>query len=218
MTKENLEEYIELLKHQLSISTSKQQIKQFKKLIKEVDGSNLNKLINEGLLSVQKFIAEGGDIDLQNKDGETMLIIAAKKGGLDSYRIIKFLIKNDANLYLQDNCGYTALELLAIPAISQRIDLDLDVELSITLELITESSTIKENSKATAENLEKTKKYILFFNLLRELTHQISISTSEQDIDNYKNIIKEAKENLKEVKAIEPTSKVVQINKQLTTN
>jgi hypothetical protein len=35
MTKENLKEYIELLKHQISISTSKQQIKQFKKLIKE---------------------------------------------------------------------------------------------------------------------------------------------------------------------------------------
>jgi hypothetical protein len=35
MTKENLKEYIELLKHQISISTSKEQIKQFKKLIKE---------------------------------------------------------------------------------------------------------------------------------------------------------------------------------------
>jgi len=35
MTKENLKEYIELLKHQISISTSKQQIQQFKKLIKE---------------------------------------------------------------------------------------------------------------------------------------------------------------------------------------
>ncbi len=37
MTKENLQEYIELLKHQISISTSKQQIKQFKKLIKEAE-------------------------------------------------------------------------------------------------------------------------------------------------------------------------------------
>ena len=37
MTKENLKEYIELLKHQISISTSKQQIKQFKKLIKEAE-------------------------------------------------------------------------------------------------------------------------------------------------------------------------------------
>jgi hypothetical protein len=35
MTKENLKEYIELLKNQILISTSKQQIKQFKKLIKE---------------------------------------------------------------------------------------------------------------------------------------------------------------------------------------
>jgi hypothetical protein len=35
MTKENLREYIELLKHRISISTSKQEIKQFKDLIKE---------------------------------------------------------------------------------------------------------------------------------------------------------------------------------------
>jgi hypothetical protein len=35
MTKENLKEYIELLKHRISISTSEQEIKQFKKLIKE---------------------------------------------------------------------------------------------------------------------------------------------------------------------------------------
>jgi ankyrin repeat protein len=196
MTKENLKEYIELLKHQISISTSKEQIKQFEELIKNVDGSNLNKLINQGLLSVQKFIDQGGDIDSQNEDGETMLMIATKRG-LDSYRIIKFLIKNNANLYLQDNCGYTALELLAIPAISQHLDLDVDVELLIALELITESSTIRENSKATAENLEKTKKYILFFNLFRELTNQISIATKQQEIENCKNIIKKAKENLK---------------------
>jgi len=37
MTKENLQEYIELLEHQISISTSEQQIKQFKKLIKEAE-------------------------------------------------------------------------------------------------------------------------------------------------------------------------------------
>jgi len=196
MTKENLQEYIELLEHRISISTNEQQIKQFKKLIENVDGRNLNKLINQGLLSVRKFISEGGDIDLQNEDGETMLIIATK-GGLYSYEIIKFLVKNNANLYVQDNYGYSALELLAIPAISQRIDLDVDVELSITLELIIESSTITENSKATAENLEKTKKYILFFNLLRELTHQISISTSEQQIQQFRKIIKEAEQELK---------------------
>jgi hypothetical protein len=35
MTKENLKEYIELLEHQISIATSKQQIKHFKKLLKE---------------------------------------------------------------------------------------------------------------------------------------------------------------------------------------
>ena len=35
MTKENLKEYIELLEHRISISTSEQQIKQFEELIKE---------------------------------------------------------------------------------------------------------------------------------------------------------------------------------------
>jgi hypothetical protein len=35
MTKENLKEYIELLKHRISISTSEQEIKQFEDLIKE---------------------------------------------------------------------------------------------------------------------------------------------------------------------------------------
>lgn len=35
MTKENLKEYIELLKHRISISTSEQEIKQFEELIKE---------------------------------------------------------------------------------------------------------------------------------------------------------------------------------------
>ena len=205
MTKENLKEYIELLKHRISISTSEQEITQFKELIKEADGSNLNKLINQGLLSVQKFIDQGGDIDSQNEDGETMLIIATKDG-LDSYRIIKFLVKNNANLYLQDNYGYTALELLASYEIARQTSnkynnkkqwIDLDSEKLATMKLITESSTITENSKATAENLEKTKKYILFFNLLRELTHKISISTKQQEIENYKNIIKKAKEELK---------------------
>jgi len=37
MTKENLKLYIELLKHRISISTSKRQITQFKKLIKEAE-------------------------------------------------------------------------------------------------------------------------------------------------------------------------------------
>jgi hypothetical protein len=37
MTKENLKLYIELLKHRISISTSEQEIKQFKKLIKEAE-------------------------------------------------------------------------------------------------------------------------------------------------------------------------------------
>ncbi|MCE2688210.1 MAG: hypothetical protein LW595_06685 [Rickettsiales bacterium] len=37
MTKENLQEYIELLKHRISISTSKQEIKQFENLIKEAE-------------------------------------------------------------------------------------------------------------------------------------------------------------------------------------
>ena len=35
MKKEQLKEYIKLLEHQISISTSKQQIKQYEKLIKE---------------------------------------------------------------------------------------------------------------------------------------------------------------------------------------
>ena len=37
MTKENLKEYIELLEHRISISTSKQEIKQFEELIKEAE-------------------------------------------------------------------------------------------------------------------------------------------------------------------------------------
>jgi len=37
MTKENLKEYIELLKHRISISTSKQEIEQFEELIKEAE-------------------------------------------------------------------------------------------------------------------------------------------------------------------------------------
>jgi len=37
MTKENLKEYIELLKHRISISTSEQEIKQFEELIKEAE-------------------------------------------------------------------------------------------------------------------------------------------------------------------------------------
>ena len=37
MTKENLKECIELLKHRISISTSKQHIEQFEELIKEAE-------------------------------------------------------------------------------------------------------------------------------------------------------------------------------------
>lgn len=37
MTKENLKEYIELLKHRISISTSEQEITQFEELIKEAE-------------------------------------------------------------------------------------------------------------------------------------------------------------------------------------
>ena len=37
MKKEELKEYIKLLEHQISISISKHQIKQYKKLIKEAE-------------------------------------------------------------------------------------------------------------------------------------------------------------------------------------
>ena len=35
MTQENIKEYIELIKHQISIATTNEQIKHFKKLLKE---------------------------------------------------------------------------------------------------------------------------------------------------------------------------------------
>jgi hypothetical protein len=35
MTKENIKEYIEFIKHQLSLATGKQQIQHFKALLKE---------------------------------------------------------------------------------------------------------------------------------------------------------------------------------------
>ena len=60
-------------------------------------------------LEIVKLLCENGaNINLQDKDGFSALMIATDKGYLE---IVKFLLENGANINLQDNNGNSALSI-----------------------------------------------------------------------------------------------------------
>lgn len=60
----------------------------------------------DDLSSIKKYIKNGGDINIQDSYGETLLIKAAHCHNID---LINLLIKSGADLNIQDNDGETAL-------------------------------------------------------------------------------------------------------------
>lgn len=76
---------------------------------------NLFKCISSGRLDLlQKAVENVGHIDnLRDKDGNTLLMMAAKKGKVP---FMRFLIKNGANVDAFNNRGDTALHLTACEA------------------------------------------------------------------------------------------------------
>ena len=60
----------------------------------------------EDTKAVQKLLEFDENVNIQDKNGQTALIIASEKG---SAEIIKLLVKSCANLNTQNRHGYTAL-------------------------------------------------------------------------------------------------------------
>ncbi|HEV2601499.1 MAG TPA: ankyrin repeat domain-containing protein [Candidatus Babeliales bacterium] len=65
---------------------------------------------SDSLPIMKELLAKGADINIQNKDGATPLMLAAQQGKLD---IVQFLVDASANKDAQDKKGKTALMLAA---------------------------------------------------------------------------------------------------------
>ena len=74
--------------------------------------NNIIKLIrNKDIEGVRKAIEEGVDVNIQNKDGYTALMIASERG---YFEIVKLLIEKKAKLDIQNEYGCTALKFASI--------------------------------------------------------------------------------------------------------
>ena len=70
-------------------------------------GTSILNYASEGnLKKVKECIAIGANINVQDNDGQTALIVASGKGYLE---IVTYLVENGANLTIANNKGYTAL-------------------------------------------------------------------------------------------------------------
>ena len=68
----------------------------------------IDAVIDNDLPKVKELIASGADMNLQNKCGETALILATKEG---YFNIVKELVEAGADVNLKDDYGMTALIL-----------------------------------------------------------------------------------------------------------
>ena len=67
-----------------------------------------------------KYSTNGGNINVQDENGETALIKAAIKGNQDA-KLIRLLLENGADPYIEDNKGRNAISVAKTPIIKKII-------------------------------------------------------------------------------------------------
>ena len=77
-------------------------------------------IIQNDIEGIRKFIADGGDINMQDLRGGTALMFAS---ALNSPEIVKTLIKGGAKLDIQDRRGDTALDVAKIRNLTEIIEI-----------------------------------------------------------------------------------------------
>jgi len=175
---------------------------------------------------VKKFIADGGDVNMQDKNGWTALMFRSWYiFSPMNFKIVKILIKAGAKLDIQDKSGDTALMIASLFNNHKIAEILIDAGAD---------KDIKNNEGETALDYAKERNHTKIIELLTEVkkpkvikptSKVIHTITTEKQGDLITTVFFEdgsvwryieQKEKPKEVKAIELTSKVVQINKQLT--
>ena len=95
--------------HDVPQLTREQQINMMYRIVEMSEYSIFD--VRERVKWLKVLFANGVDVNTQNGSGDSLLHVAAGRRGITGRYLVKFLLKNEADIHLENHLGKTSLEV-----------------------------------------------------------------------------------------------------------